>query len=186
MASAFESFTSVRAVQARRPDPPGPVVCPGPLPTLAPGHEAPRQMQEPGRPGLPRIAHIAVYDANPDRRRLLAATLYGLGCRPVPLDCASDALDFLSAQLVAARPNVVIWQLGSAPGDQCAPLLDVLRSGALARIGVVVTTACPVQAIEALGDHASMVHVLGTPYSLVELIGAVNAARRDSQNPTAC
>ena len=151
-----------------------------------PRPDASRREQEPRLPGPSRIANIALYDANPDRRRLVAATLYGLGCRPVPFDGASDALEGLRAQLVAARPDVVLWQLGSAPNDQCASLLDVLRSGALARMGVVLTTARPLQAVEALGESASLVHVLGTPYSVVDLIAAVNAAHQDSQNSTPC
>ena len=122
---------------------------------------------------------IAVYDASPDRRRLLAATLYGLGCRTVSLDCESDAPEFLRAQLIASRPDVVIWQLGSAPHNQCDPLLSLLVSGALAEIGVVLTTPFPAQVTEVLADGASMVRMLATPFSLVDLMRAVSAAQRD-------
>ena len=115
---------------------------------------------------------------------LLAATLYGLGCRCVPLDCESDTPESLRAQLVASRPDVVVWQLGSAPHDQCAALLGMLGSGALALIGVVVTTPFPLQVVEALGDRASMVRALATPFSLVDLIRAVRAAQRDCEGAT--
>ena len=126
---------------------------------------------------------IAVYDASSDRRRLLAATLYGLGCRVVPLDCASDAPEFLRAQLVASRPDVVIWQLGSAPPDQWPSLLAVLESGTLAAIGVVVTTLFPAQAAEMLGSHVPMVMVLATPFSLVDMMRAVIAAPQGREAP---
>ena len=109
----------------------------------------------------------------------MAATLYGLGCRIVPFDCESDAPEFLRAQLLASRPDVVIWQLESTPHDQCAPLLSVLGSGTLAEIGVVVTTPFPAHATEALGDCASMVRMLATPFSLVDLMRAVSAAQQD-------
>ena len=143
-----------------------------------------RSRQEPpGTVASPPVS-VAVYAASPDRRRLLVATLYSLGCQTVPLDCESDAPEFLGAQLVAARPDVVIWQLGSAPHDTCAPLLSVLGAGALAQIGVVVTTPFPAQVIEVLGNRASAVRVLGTPLSLVELIRAVNAAQRHRQDAT--
>ena len=133
-------------------------------------------------PPTPRhTVSIAVYDASPDRRRLLAATLYGLGCRTVPLDCESDAPEFLRAQLLASRPDVVIWQLGAAPHDQGAPLLKVLGSGTLADIGVVVTTPDLAQATAALGRSASMVRILATPFSLVHLMHAVIAAQQDCE-----
>ena len=138
-----------------------------------------RSRQEPSGAGTSPTVRIAVYDASPDRRRLLAATLYGLGCRIVPLDCESDAPEFLRAQLVASRPDVVIWQLASTPHDQCARLLSVLVSGALAEMGVVLTTPFPAQVSEALGDSASMVRMLATPFSLVDLMGAVSAAQQD-------
>ena len=127
---------------------------------------------------------VAVYDASVDRRRLLAATLYGLGYETVPFDCASDALEFLHAQLVATRPDVVIWQMGSAPHDPCASLRRVLGSGVLAQIGVVVTTPFPTQAIEALDEYASKVRMLGTPFSLVDLVRALTAAQRGCRDVT--
>lgn len=143
-----------------------------------------RSRQESGGAGANHTVSIAVYDASPDRRRLLAATLYGLGCRTVPLDCESDAPEFLRAQLVASRPDVVIWQIGSAPHDQGAPLLRVLGSGTLADIGVVVTTPHPAHATAVLGPSASMVRMLATPFSLGDLMRAVSAAHQDSVGAT--
>ncbi|WP_157899680.1 hypothetical protein [Luteitalea pratensis] len=143
-----------------------------------------RSRQESGGAGANHTLSIAVYDASPDRRRLLAATLYGLGCRTVPLDCESDAPEFLRAQLVASRPDVVIWQIGSAPHDQGAPLLRALGSGTLADIGVVVTTPHLAHATAVLGPSASMVRMLATPFSLGDLMRAVSAAHQDSVGAT--
>lgn len=135
--------------------------------------------QEPGVAAARRSLSIAVYDASLDRRQLLTATLYGLGCRIVPLDCASDAPEFLRAQLIASRPDVVVWQLEAAAHDQCAAFLAVLESGTLAAIGVVVTTLFPAQAAKVLGKRAPMVTMLTTPFSLVDLMRAVNGAPPD-------
>ena len=143
------------------------------------GVSHPDGRQEPPTPR--HTVSIAVYDASPDRRRLLAATLYGLGCRTVPLNCESDAPEFLRAQLLASRPDVVIWQLGAAAHDQGAPLLKVLGAGTLADIGVVVTTPDLAQATAALGRSASMVRMLATPFSLVDLMRAVIAAQQECE-----
>ena len=102
----------------------------------------------------------------------------------MPLDCEGEAPEALGAQLAVSRPDVVIWQLGSAPYDQSAPLLRVLRSGTLAEIGMVVTTPDPAQAAAVLGRSASMVRMLPTPFNLVELMRAVSAAQQDCVGAT--
>ena len=66
-----------------------------------------RRMRHPSH-----VVSIAVYDAVPDQQRLLAATLYGLGCRTMPLDCGSAAPDKLAAQLADTPPDVLVWHLG--------------------------------------------------------------------------
>jgi hypothetical protein len=142
-----------------------------------------RTRQEIGGARASHTVSIAVYDASPDRRRLLAATLYGLGCRIVPLDCESHAPEFLRAQLLVSRPDVVIWQLEPTPHGQCTPLLSVLGSGTLAEIGVVVTTPNREDATAILGDSASLVTILTTPFSLVDLMRAVSAAQEDCERP---
>jgi hypothetical protein len=141
--------------------------------------DAQRSRQEPRGAGASHTVSIAVYDTSPDRRRLLAATLYGLGCRIVPLDCESHPPELLRAQLLASSPDVLIWQLESTPHDQCAPLLSVLGSGTLAEIGVVITTPNAALATAVLGDSASSVRILATPFSLVDLMRAVSAAQQD-------
>ena len=56
---------------------------------------------------------------------------------------------------------------------------SVLGSGTLADIGVVVTTPDLAHATAVLGRSASMVRMLATPFSLVDLMRAVIAAQQD-------
>jgi CheY-like chemotaxis protein len=172
-------FNGPKAVPARPAPARSPEARRGPLRPVVSLLDSQHRRQEPRGAGAAHSVNIAVYDASPDRRLLLAATLYGLGCEIVPLDCGSDAPEFLRAQLDAVRPDVVIWQLESASPESCASLLAVLGSGALAHIAVVLTTSTPGQVIEMLGDNAAMVKMLATPFSLVDLIGAVNAAQQE-------
>ena len=133
-----------------------------------------RRMRHPSH-----VVSIAVYDAVPDQQRLLAATLYGLGCRTMPLDCGSAAPDKLAAQLADTPPDVLVWHLGEPKAGQCASLLRLLEGGSLSQSGIVVATAVPAQALSDLGHMALAVTMLPAPYTLNDLMCAVNSAEQD-------
>lgn len=120
----------------------------------------------------PRTALVAVVDNCSSRQRLLAATLYAMGCRVLVITCDSLAGASVAAQISAGTPDVIVWHVDATATG--APLLQLLSSDGLCGAGVVVTTPDLVAITSSL-DGAS-VHVLAAPFTPVGLMNAVGAA----------
>ena len=127
-----------------------------------------------GVTSAPACALVGVYDSRVDHQRLLAATLYGLGCRIMPLDCGIDAVEHLAGQLAAGAPDVLVWQSAPDQAHEYALLVSMLNAGVLPDTRVVLTTSSPADAVVALRPHR--VQVVGAPYTLTALMHAVAAA----------
>jgi len=115
---------------------------------------------------------VAVVDLCSSRQRLVAATLYALGCRVLSVTCDSPAGPSVAAQLTIGMPDVIVWHVDS--GGTGAPLQQLLNSDRLGGAGVVVTTSDPVEAAGWL--DAAPVHMLAVPFTPVGLMKAVDAA----------
>ena len=123
-------------------------------------------------PRPPSAVLVAVVDTCSSRQRLLAATLYAMGCRVLSVTCDSLVGPSVAAQISIGMPDVIVWHLDS--GGTGAPLQQLLTSDALGSAGVVVTTSDPVEA--ACWLDAGPVHLLAAPFTPVGLMKAVDAA----------
>ncbi len=128
-------------------------------------------------PAPTHVVSVSIYDESPDQQRLLAATLYGLGCRTANLDCRSAAPEKLAAQLVAAPPDVLVWQVGSASDGQYPRLRRLMEDGILGQSGIVVATPEPTHASSALGSLVLTVTLLPAPFTLAALMHAIRVAQ---------
>jgi hypothetical protein len=115
---------------------------------------------------------VAVVDTCSSRQRLLAATLYAMGCRVLTVTCDSLAGPSVAAQIIIGTPDVIVWHIDS--GGAGAPLQQLLTSDGLGGAGVVVTTSDPVEA--ACWLDAGPVQMLLAPFTPVGLMNAVGAA----------
>jgi hypothetical protein len=120
------------------------------------------------------VALVGVVDDHMDRQSLLTATLFGLGCRILPVDCQVDRGGAIAGQIRAGSPDVVFWQLGAMHDASCEPLLSMLASGGLADVAVVVVSRAPADTADVLGPYP--VHILASPFTAVALMHVVGEA----------
>jgi len=121
---------------------------------------------------------VAVVDTCSSRQRLLAATLYAMGCRVLTVTCDSPGGPSVVAQITIGTPDVIVWHVDS--GGTGPRLQRLLTSDALGGAGVVVTTSDPVDA--ACWLDAWAVQMLVTPFTPVGLMNAVGAAYEHRPN----
>ena len=115
---------------------------------------------------------VAVVDTCSNRQRLLAATLYAMGCRVLSITCDSLVGPSVAAQITIAMPDVIVWHVDS--GGTCGPLQQLLNSDGVGGAGVVVTMSDPVEPAARL--DAGPVHMLAVPFTPAGLMKAVVAA----------
>ena len=117
-------------------------------------------------------ALVAVVDTCASRHRLLAATLYALGCQVRSIDCDSLSGMSVGAQISAVAPDVIVWQVDAS--ETAAPLVRLLASAGPCGAGVVFIGSNAGQHASAVG--ASTVQMLELPFTPVRLMNAVRAA----------
>ena len=118
-------------------------------------------------------ALVVVVDTCPSRHRLLAATLYALGCQVRSVDSLNGVS--VGAQISAVAPDVIVWQVDGLDAE--ATLERLLASAGLCGAGGVFICQDPGGSASAAGT--ATVQVLGLPFTPVRLMNAVRAAYLD-------
>jgi len=130
-------------------------------------------------PDAPHEPHVvAVLDSDPDTTEMLKTILEIEGFSVATGDLAQFRLgkDDVLAFLERARPDVIVYDLG-IPYEANWRFLESLREHAVfARCGLVITTANK-RAVESITQLEAL-EILGKPYDLETLVGAVRTATR--------
>jgi CheY-like chemotaxis protein len=112
-------------------------------------------------------------------RTLLRVVLNRSGCEVDQVSSGTDVLTLLSAVPYSAL--LFDLYMRETSGHELLATLFATKPEMLAR--VVVVSAAPLQELESISELYPMVRVLRKPFELTELIGAVEAATADVEQP---
>lgn len=128
---------------------------------------------------LPAKAVVALFNASDDTvemvQRMLDATGFNclVGCHFA--DLKKGSIDF-TTYLNKHRPEVVIIDISPPYADNWAFFKTLRDAGAMTGRGLVLTTTNKVRLDEAAGADSEALEIVGKPYDLGQIHGAIQSA----------
>ena len=120
---------------------------------------------------LPELV-VAVFERNPDQRHMLRLVVdcSARQMRASPCSVLSGDVGTVRRELARVGADLVIWDVSPTTLFECCAFSTLLREGAFAGRGLVVTTTDEVRLRRVMGSAADTLPILQKPYSIEEIL----------------